>query len=180
MTQLATSRLLLALSAVLAACTTTPSDRSDSPAAQTSSAEAVAQAALVATTHCMLEYIDDRCPGGTCPSVIVGRLDLSDGGDYPAFIEDLGTPDLPYAGFAAATAKWVGTGPLHDDGYFDLGIHDRDSSGLAISSEAEVSLGRLATDPDVEAGDLRAKVAPFAYHGQTYDSLEMLCYLTPN
>jgi hypothetical protein len=181
MNHLAVTGLLFAMCASLGACTTAPSDSSRGPTTgMAGKADGVGSDGILAMSRCVLMYYSDQCGTGPCANAEIARIAQSSDGAYPALSQPVGTTDLPYWCYVATAPKWVGSGPLTDDGYFDLEIHDREGTSLAIGSEAEVSLARLATDHYVEAGDLRAKVTPFSYQGQVFNNLELNCYLSAN
>ena len=173
------ARIVMAtLVATLAACTTTdpnPDGLDTASAGKTDGARR-----RTTSARCFLSYGSDHCDAGLCPSIIVDQVSpVVDG--YPTFVAALGAPSLPYAGTAAASPQALSSGgSSKTNGYYTLGIHDNAGGSLSISSEAEVSLSRLAANGYVDAGDLRAKVSYFEYQGQSYNNLELLCYLTAN
>ena len=141
--------------------------------------------ALNSFTGCQLNYANvTTCPGNSCPTLTVDSFGQTTQGSYPSFQKTLGNASaqtMPYSASASATPKPAGlTGAtLKTDGYFNLGILDN-AGGQTFTSQAEVSLSRLGKDPgDIEAGDLRATVPDFVYQGQTYNFLEVLCYIVP-
>jgi hypothetical protein len=169
---------LLTFTLALAACATDPTASTTTPADDQTTGKAdsyVHHGPTTVVNHCMFQYYNSETPD----QVVLDQMTTTATDSYPNFLQPIGAADLPYSGSVLASAKWVGTQPSTTDGWYGLVIKDVTGTALFISSEAAVTISGVASAGFVEAGDLRANVTTFSYHGGSYNRLELLCYLTP-